>query len=364
MSIAIYTESEVLQSPTLPKLVEAVSVSVIIPCYNEERFIGKALANLADQYWLENYEIIVVDGMSDDRTRDVVENFQRTHPDLSIRLLDNPERNIPHALNRGIAAARGEIIARMDAHAAPSSGYIRRCVEVLSEEHAAVVGMPCRVRPGADTFAGRAIAIAVSHPFGIGDAKYRLGSGLEKSETQEDVDTVAFACFRKSLWSELNGFDEDLLTNEDYDFNYRTRAGGGRVVLDRLAHCDYFARPTLAKLTSQYFRYGAWKARMIHRQPGSIKLRHLVAPAFVASLAFLALGGFWRGIAWQLLGLELATYVTAAVFFAFQAVRKNRAESSLALVIPIVFFAIHFSWGTSFLWGLVTPKGSNKRASQ
>jgi len=220
-------------------------VSVIVPCYNEERFIGKALANLAEQYWLENYEIIVVDGMSDDRTRAVVEDFQQTHPDLSLRLLDNPERNIPRALNRGIAAARGEIIARMDAHAAPSSGYIRRCVEVLGEGNAAVVGMPCRVRPGADTLTARAIAIAVSHPFGIGDAKYRLGSDLEKSETQEDVDTVAFACFRKSLWSELNGFDEGLLTNEDYEFNYRTRARGGRVVLDRLdagvpdlADCD------------------------------------------------------------------------------------------------------------------------------
>jgi glycosyltransferase involved in cell wall biosynthesis len=364
MSTAIYIESEALQSATLPELVEAVSVSVIVPCYNEERFIGKALANLAEQYWPENYEIIVVDGMSDDRTREVIEEFLQAHPDLSIRLLDNPERNIPHALNRGIAAAGGEIIARMDAHAAPSSGYIRRCVEVLSEGNAAVVGMPCRVRPGADTVTARAIAIAVSHPFGIGDAKYRLGTDLEMSETQEEVDTVAFACFRKSLWSELDGYDEELLTNEDYDFNYRARAGGGRVVLDRLAHCDYFARPTLAKLASQYFRYGAWKARMIHRRPASIKLRHMVAPAFVASLAVLAAAGFRVGFAWQMLGLELATYLTAALFFSFQAARNNRGESSLLLIMPAVFFAIHFSWGTSFLWGLVTPKGHNKRASR
>jgi len=364
MSTAIYRDAEITESATLPRLVEVASVSVIIPCYNEERFIGKALANLAEQYWLENYEIIVVDGMSDDGTREVVEAFQQTHPDLSLRLLDNPERSIPHALNRGIAAAHGEIIARMDAHAAPSTGYIRRCVQVLGEGNAAVVGMPCRVRPGADTSMARAIAMAVSHSFGIGDAKYRLGSELEESDAQEEVDTVAFACFRKSLWSELNGFDEDLLTNEDYDFNYRTRARGGRVVLDRLAHCDYFARPTLAKLASQYFRYGAWKARMISRQPTSIKLRHVVAPAFVASLTLLTIGGFWRGIAWQMLALELATYVMAAVFFGFRAVRNNRASASLVLLMPLAFLTIHFSWGTSFLWGLFTPKTGNKRASR
>jgi hypothetical protein len=138
-------------------------------------------------------------------------------------------------LNLGIAAARGEIIARMDAHAAPSPGYVRRCVAVLSESDAAVVGMPCRVRPGADGVVARSIAMAVSHPFGIGDAKYRLGSQDDGRATQEDVDTVAFACFRKSVWLELGGFDEQLLTNEDYDFNYRVRASGARVVLDRFS---------------------------------------------------------------------------------------------------------------------------------
>lgn len=357
MSTAIYSELDAVRSATPLALPLRASVSVIIPCYNEQRFIGKALANLVEQYSPEDYEIIVVDGMSDDHTRDVVAEFQQSHSELSIRLLDNPARNIPHALNLGIAAARGEIIARMDAHAAPSSGYIRRCVEVLSEDNASVVGMPCRARPGADTVTARAIAIAVSHPFGIGDAKYRLGVDGDAFKTREDVDTVAFACFRKSLWSELGGFDEKLLTNEDYDFNYRVRVRGERVVLDRLAHCDYFARPTLSKLASQYFRYGAWKARMIRARPPSMKLRQLVAPAFVASLALLAAAGFWRSIAWWMLGLELATYLTTAMCFAYQAMRKNREQSRMLLMVPLAFFTIHFSWGTSFLWGLSTPRG-------
>ena len=354
MSTAIDTEPDVLRAATLLKLPARASVSVIIPCYNEERFIDKALQNLAAQYPPEDYEIIVVDGMSDDRTREVVAEFQQTHPELSVKLLDNPARNIPHALNLGIAAARGEIIARMDAHAAPSSSYIRRCVAVLDAGNAAVVGMPCLVRPGADTVMARVIALAVSHPFGIGDAKYRLAG---KGNEQEEVDTVAFACFSKSLWSELGGFDEQLLTNEDYDFNYRVRARGERVVLDRLAHCDYFARPTLRKLASQYFRYGSWKARMIRLRPGSLKLRQMVAPAFVASIALLAAAGLWRSIAWAGLVLELATYLTAAVFFAYQATRKQREPFSATLMMPLAFFTIHFSWGASFLWGLLTPRG-------
>src|SRR5688572_11196165 len=150
------------------------SVSVVIPCYNEERFIVKVLQQLVSQYDQDRYEIIVVDGLSSDRTRSLIEAFTRDNPTVLVRLVDNPARNIPTALNLGIAAARGDIIARMDAHAVPSAGYIRRCVEVLRHTDAAVVGASCRVQPGASTLIARAIACGVSHPFGVGDAKYRL----------------------------------------------------------------------------------------------------------------------------------------------------------------------------------------------
>lgn len=353
MSTTIYADPIPVQPLPSPKPSVRESVSVIIPCYNEEKFIGKALDNLADQYSYEDYEIVVVDGMSDDNTREVVAEFQRVHPDLSVRLLDNPARNIPGALNLGIAAARGAIIARIDAHAIPSAGYIERCVAVLSEGNIGIVGMPCRVRPADATVTARAIALGVSHPFGIGDAKYRLKEDAH-SETQEDVDTVAFACFRKSLWMELGGFNEELLTNEDYDFNYRARAHGERVVLDRMAHCDYFARTTLAKLASQYSRYGAWKARMVRQHPRALKLRQLVAPLFVSSIVWLVIARLWFRFAWPLLALELIAYITAAVVFGYRATRKNSETFSVMLTMPAVFLVIHLSWGTSFLWGLVS----------
>jgi len=334
------------------------SVSVVIPCYNEANFIVKVLENLADQYESDRYEIIVVDGRSEDRTRDEIEAFKSTRSELSVVLVDNPARNIPAALNLGIAAARGEIIARMDAHAVPSYGYVRRCVEVLRQDQAGVVGMPCRVRPGADTLKARAIAAAVSHAFGIGDAKYRLGEG---GPLQEPVDTVAFACFRKSLWKELGGFNETLLTNEDYDFNYRVRRGGKKVILDRSGYCDYFARKTLRDLAAQYFRYGQWKAQMVKLYPRSIKLRHLVAPVFVFSLLALAALGFaWR-VAWWTLLVEAVVYLLFALGAGWLAARKTGGDLGMTLLMPVVFATIHLTWGSSFLIRLVSV-GSHAKA--
>lgn len=329
------------------------TVSVVIPCYNEERFIGQALTQLANQFEAQRYEIIVVDGMSDDGTRAVVDEFRKQHPGLTVRLVDNPARNIPTALNIGIAAARGTIIARMDAHAVPCEGYIRRCVEVLREGNAGVVGMPCMVRPGADTPAARAIAAAVSHPFGIGDAKYRLGAG---GPLQEAVDTVAFACFRKSLGEELGGFNEELLTNEDYDFNYRVRQSGREVILDRSGHCDYFARSTLGGLAVQYWRYGGWKAKMVKLHPKSIKLRHLVAPVFVLSLVLLLVVGIFFRPALLLLAFEIALYLAATLAAGWHATRNTPGNRvSLLFLMPVVFSLIHLSWGASFVIRFIKP---------
>lgn len=330
--------------------VENEVVSVIVPCYNEERYIVKALDHLADQYDKEYYEIVVVDGRSEDNTRALIEEFKRDRPDVVVVEVDNPARNIPSALNLGIAAARGHIIARMDAHATPSPGYIRRCVEVLRQKGVGIVGMPCHVRPGDATLTAQAIANGVSHPFGIGDATYRLDHG---AAPQEAVDTVAFACFRKSLWQELGGYNEVLLTNEDYDFNYRARMMGQQVILDRSGHCDYFARTTLRDLAKQYLRYGGWKARMVRLHPRSLRLRHLVAPLFVVSLVLLALlGTLWPSF-WALLGIEIGLYLLFALGSSLAITSKRRGGMSLFLLMPVVFATIHLAWGSSFLLGLI-----------
>ena len=342
--------ADVSPQPDKPqqRLTKEPSVSVVIPCFNEERFIGKVLDNLAQQYEAERFEILIVDGMSQDHTRDVVSQFAAAHPNLNLRIVDNPKRNIPTALNLGVRNASGDIIVRMDAHSVPSKNYVRRCVQLLNEADVDVVGMPWRIQPGADTLIARAIARAVSHPFGIGDAKYRLASSTGTSF----VDTVPFGVFRKTLWEKLNGFNEELLANEDYDFNYRVRVNGGKVMLDGSGHCNYFARPTLTALASQYVRYGKWKAQMVKLHPRSIKLRHVVAPVFVLAMALTAFGAwFWKPAAWSFFTLMLTYSVFA--FVCATSLAKRARDYKLTLVIPLVFFVLHVSWGSSFLLGLV-----------
>lgn len=359
MVISKHIETVIAREASAPSATTE-QVSVVIPCYNEERFIGKALHNLSDQYDHERFEIVIVDGMSEDQTREAIAEFCRTRPEIDVMLIDNPARSISTALNLGIDAARGDIIARLDAHAFASPGYIRRCVEVLRQSDG-VMGLPCLVRPGADTTMAKAIALAVSHPFGIGDAKYRLGQG---ESGQQAVDTVAFACFKKELWREVGGFSEELLTNEDYDFNYRVRLAGKPVVLDcdHSEHSDYFARTTLKELFDQYSRYGSWKAKMIRRHPRSIKWRHMVAPVFVASLPILFAAGFWLRPAWWLLGIEVAAYLLLAFSVAARLARKSDEGLSLVLMLPLVFCTIHLTWGSSFLLGLVRPPKSPAEA--
>ncbi len=327
----------------------AISVSVVIPCYNEERFIRKVLENLVQQYAPESYEIVVVDGKSTDKTRDVVREFAATHPNVDVRLIDNPARSIPKAINLGIEEARGEVIVRMDAHSIPSTNYVHRCLELLQDERAAIVGMPWRIQPGANSLVARAIALAVSHPFGIGDAKYR-----SPAATSQFVDTVPFGVFRKALWRELGGFNEELLANEDYDFNYRARQRGHKILLDASGHCAYFARATFKELAAQNFRYGRWKAQMIKLHPRSIKLRQLVAPTFVATVTLLALLGLRWTSAWWLLLAIIIPYVLLAVACGVQLARRV-GHPALTFVISMAFPVIHGSWGSGFLIGMVRP---------
>jgi len=325
-------------------------VSIVIPCLNEERFIGKVLESLAAQYQSERFEIIIVDGLSTDRTREVIASFNAANPSVQIHVIDNPERHIPKALNLGIDAARGEIIVRMDAHSIPSAGYVRRCVKVLTESDTAVIGMPWKICAGSESLMARAIALAVAHPFGIGDAKYRLNVSRA-----EYVDTVPFGAFRKTLWSRLGGFNEKLLANEDYDFNYRVRKDGGLVLLDADEHCNYVARATLGDLAKQYWRYGSWKAQMVKLQPASLRWRHLVAPAFVVSLVLTAvLSLFWPMGVWLFL-LAAGSYSLLAVVFSLQLALTNR-DLSLVFLLPLIFLTIHLSWGTSFVAGLFTRR--------
>ncbi|HKZ78476.1 MAG TPA: glycosyltransferase family 2 protein [Pyrinomonadaceae bacterium] len=338
-----------MSTPSRQGVVTTCFVSIVIPCFNEERFIGQVLENLVHQYEHKHYEIIVVDGNSTDDTRRVISNFMAQNAGLLIRVIDNPTRSIPAALNLGIREAQGELVLRMDAHSVPSENYVRRCVELLTDEQASVVGMPWHIQPGNNSSVAHAIALAVAHPFGIGDARYRL-----RQASPQFVDTVPFGAFKKSLWQQLGGFNESLLTNEDYDFHYRVKQIGGRVLLDNMAHSDYFARGSFREIAAQYSRYGRWKAQMVKLHPRSIRMRQLVAPAFVLLLlSAIPVSLLWPAAIW-FFTIVIALYALLALVFALGI--AHRAQNwKLFPLLPIIFFVIHTTWGTSFLLGLVRP---------
>jgi glycosyltransferase involved in cell wall biosynthesis len=330
------------------------SVSVIVPCYNEQNTIALLLEAVYQQtYPLNEIEVIIADGLSSDQTRQKIVAYQREHPQLEIRLVDNPPRAIPSALNRAIEAARGEFIVRLDAHSVPAVDYVERCIDALQAGSGDNVGGVWEIRPGDPGWIARGIAVAAAHPLGAGDAHYRLGGNAR------EVDTVPFGSFRRALALELGMFDESLLTNEDYEFNARLRQSGGKVWLDPTIRSQYFARSTLGALARQYWRYGYWKAQMLIRYPRTIRWRQALPPAFVASLILLALLATWLPLARWALAAEIALYLIAVSGAGAQAAWKRR-QAALLLSLPLAIATMHLSWGAALLWGLIRPAPASK----
>jgi hypothetical protein len=215
----------------------------VLPIRNEADHIEACLERLLRQdYPRDRLEVLVVDGASDDGTPEVVERVRANHPDADLRLLDNPQRTVPPALNIGIRAARGDVIVRMDGHAVPAPDYVAACVAALARSGAANVGGVVEAE-GATPF-GQAVALATQHPLGAGDAKHRIGGAAG------DVDTVPFGAFRRDVFDKVGLFDESLVRNQDYEFNVRIRAAGERVHFDPRIRFAYTPRGSARALVA------------------------------------------------------------------------------------------------------------------
>jgi glycosyltransferase involved in cell wall biosynthesis len=317
-------------------------VSVIVPCYNEEKTIRMLLDAVVHQtFAVEEMEVVLADGMSNDQTRVLIEEFQREHPELAVRVVDNLQRNIPAGLNRAIEAAKGEILVRLDAHSVPARDYIERCVNALEEGKGENVGGVWEIRPGDKGWVARSIAEAAAHPLGVGDALYRY------TRQPAYVDTVPFGAYRRETVMRLGKYDEKLLTNEDYELNTRIRQSGGQVWLDPKIRSTYIARSSFGALGKQYYRYGFWKQRMLRRYAETLRLRQALPPLFVLSLAFLLAAGLVWPMARFLLLIEVVVYLTALLAGALPtAVRKK--DFGLAVGIPSAIAVMHITWGFGF----------------
>jgi glycosyltransferase involved in cell wall biosynthesis len=316
-------------------------VSVIIPVRNEARCISDCLeAVLAQDYPRERMEVVVADGMSNDGTRDILRTYAERFP--WVRVIDNSGGIVSTGLNAAIRAARGDVILRLDAHTSYATDYVRRCVTVLQETGADNVGGPW-VAVG-NGYLSRAIAAAFQSPFGGG------GAGCHDPNREGEVDTVYLGCWPVEVFTRIGLFDEELVRNQDDEFNFRLSRKGGRVWQSPCIKSWYRPRASLAALWQQYVQYGYWKVRVIqkHNRPASI--RHLVPGLFVMAMALLTLAApfsTWAFWAWTgLVGLYLLCVVAASVLTA------RRAGMDLLPVLPAVYCCYHFGYGYGFLRGI------------
>jgi GT2 family glycosyltransferase len=329
----------------LPAPEQLPRVSIIIPCRREARHIRGVLeAVLRTTYPMDRLEILLVDGMSNDGTREVITKIAETHQ--SIRLLDNPKKIIPAALNIGILQASGEIVVRMDAHTIYPPDYVEQCVRGLQQTGADSVGGATTVIPTDPTIVGRAIALALSHRFGVGNALHRLAP-VEPTET----DTVPFGSFWRSRLIDLGLYDERFARSEDMEFNARLRAAGGRIVLLPEIKSFYYARSGLREFARHSLSNGFWALFPIAFGPLPMRPRHVIPLCFVLGLVLPAAGSLW----WphfSLVSMTLAgAYLTANLWVSAAQAIRNRSWG-LMLVLPLVFAALHVLYGLGSAVGL------------
>jgi glycosyltransferase involved in cell wall biosynthesis len=317
-----------------------------MPCLNEEKGILGALGSLVDGWVLAEGEVVVPDGGSVDGTRRLVDEFAKEHgafgPDAAIRIIDNPDRYQAFGLNAGIRAARGEFIVRADAHCLFPPGYVKSCVDLLrAEEPEGAANVGGIMEPRGSTFRQKAVACAMQHPLGVGDARFHLGT------TSGFMDTAYLGTFRKSVLEEIGLYDTGQRTNEDAELNLRLLAAGRKIYLDHNLRVTYFPRRTFSALAQQYFAYGRGRARTTRKHRRVTSWRQVIPPVFVPILAAAMVSGAWRPLFWLFPAAYGAAVFLAAALFPSPG-RGPRPALGVRIAASCAMIVMHISWGTGF----------------
>jgi succinoglycan biosynthesis protein ExoA len=310
------------------------TVSVVVPVRNEVHRLDDLLAAIEAQT-LQPIEVLLADGRSDDGTLEWLQDAARHRSWL--RVVENPDRCIPNGLNRAIAQASGEIVARMDAHAYYAPDYLRQVAMVLAA-HPEVVGVGGAMATSGRGPWGRAIAAVLRRRFGLGGARHRIGGA------GGPIDHVFSGAYRRQALIRIGGYDPTFHANEDFEADYRLRRAGGTIWLEPQARSVWYTRETATALAAQMWRYGFYKARTLRLHPQSIRARQLAPPALVLALTAATVARPGIGVAGWL------CYLGTAFGLGVWAGRVERASAWRAgLAAPI----IHLSWGCGLLVGLV-----------
>jgi cellulose synthase/poly-beta-1,6-N-acetylglucosamine synthase-like glycosyltransferase len=317
---------------------EAPAVSVLVPVLDEAAHLERALELMLAQDVAGGVEVLAVDGGSRDGSRGLLERMAAADP--RVRLLDNPARRTPQALNIGLAAARGAYVARMDAHTWYPQDYLRRGVERLERGDVAWASGP-QLAEGDGPWSRR-VALALATRMGIGGAAFRLAG------TEREVDSGFTGVWRRQTLERLGGWDEAWPVNQDAELAARIRADGGRIVCVPEMAARYVPRSSLRRLAKQYFRYGQYRAKTCRRHPQSMRRSHVLAPGLVLTLAASVLPTPLRRPA----RAGAAAWAGGAALTSAGAVRRGTAPAD-ALALPAVLATMHVAWGVGFLVGAV-----------
>lgn len=321
-------------------------LTVICPIYNEEKFISQFLDSiLLQDYPKDDLEILLVDGMSKDRTREIISEYAERYPCL--RLVDNPQQTVPFAMNNGIKNAKGETIIRLDAHAEYPSNYFTVLVQKLNDlEGAENVGGVCITLPCNDTTTAVAIAECLSNKFGMGNSYFRVGAKEVMS-----VDTVPFGCFRKSLFDRIGLYDTDMIRNQDDELNGRIIKNGGKIYLLPEVEIKYFARDKISKVRKMFYQYGLYKPLGNKKLGAPATIRQFFPLLFVIGLILGLILCFVFPVLWPFYAAVVLMHLLIGVFEGFKSARKTSKFGCIYLM-PYIFLNIHICYGIGYLRGM------------
>ena len=321
-------------------------LSVICPIYNEEKYIDKCIKSILEQDFPRNQlEVIFVDGMSSDATREIVSDYHKKFPFIS--LIDNPERIVPYAMNRGILASCGDIIIRLDAHASYPTNYFSTLTRKLIELNADNVGAPCRTDVLNKTQKSLAIKEVLSNRFGVGNSSFRTGV-----DAITEVDTVPFGCWNRAVFDKYGLYDVRLVRNQDIELNKRIIRGGGHIYLIPETYCTYFAREKYYALAKNNYGNGKWNILTVFytNTIKSLSLRHFVPLMLLLALIVPLLAAFiYMPIIWLSL-LALSCYLMGV---GFVSIGLSRSKKLNFWCLIWAFITLHISYGYGSLVGII-----------
>ncbi len=317
-------------------------ISVIIPCRNEEKYIGDCLASLLNQKNInEKFEILVVDGMSLDNTRKIIQSISKDNP--QVKLIDNPKLLTPYALNIGIKNAKGQFIAIFGAHAEYNLDYLAVCLELFNKHpDISCVGGPI-ISKGRNSFA-KATALAMSSIIGVGNAKHRF------PEYEGYAEMACFPVFKRDVFSKYGLYDESLTRNQDDEFCFRITKNGGKVFISPKAKSSYYVRENPISLFKQYFQYGFWRVAVLKKHRVPISYRQQVPILFYLTVILLAiLGLVFKNL---ILGIFLPILYLLIVFSSSISV-FIKEKFGVAIKFPFAVLVLHFSYAIGFFSGVI-----------